>query len=127
LVILGAVVARLRLTGKQSPIVKRVNIDDAPDLIAVHQDHSNVNATLTADDLLRRFQAECIELKLLSIGGRQDHLGPRVGERSGIVLPAERALACTEYLVARQLIAYQLDADSPAMALASIDHFKAPL
>jgi hypothetical protein len=125
--IFGAVVTRLRLTGKQSPIVKRVNIDDAPDLITIHQDHSNINATLTTDDLLRRFQTECIELKLLSIGGRQDHLRPRVGERTGIVLPAERALARTQYLVARQRIAYQLDADSPAMALASIDHLKAPL
>ena len=123
LLILGAVVTRLRLAGKQGPIVKRVDIDDAQDLIATHQDHSNVDATPTTDDLLRRFQAKCIELKLLSIGGRQDHLGSRVGERTGIVLPAERALAGAQYLVARQLIADQLDADSPAMALASIDHF----
>src|ERR1700722_18860342 len=51
-------------------------------------------------------------------------LGPSGRRTHGHCASGRTSTGMHQYLVARQLIAYQLDADSPAMALASIDHSK---
>jgi hypothetical protein len=122
LAILRAVVARLRRAGEQRAVIKRVDVDDAPDPAPVGQSHGDIDAAPSADDLIGSSKTERVSLKLLRIGGRQCHLRFGIGESPRIVLTTERALARTKHLVAWRPLGCQFHTNGTAMTLAPQEH-----
>src|SRR5690606_15395967 len=101
----------LRLAREKRAVVQRVDVDDAPDALAISQGHRDIDAAASAENLLGRFHAERVSLKLLRLGGGQRDLRLRVGKGPRIMLAAERTLACAQHLIARLAAGRQFDAN----------------
>ncbi len=72
--------------------------------------------------LLGSPESERIALELRGLRRRYRDAGLRIRKRARIVLAAKRTLACAEDLFAGRTVGNQFDANSPTMALASVQH-----
>jgi hypothetical protein len=120
--IFRAVIMHRRFNGEQRAVVERIDIQDAPYALAFAQCHCHVNAAPSANDLFRGLEAKSISLKLLRLRCGQCDARIRITQRSRIVFPAKRALACSERLLTGRPAQFQFDSDSAAVALAEVPH-----
>jgi hypothetical protein len=120
--IFSAVVTHLGRARKERSVVERIDIDHAPHPIIVSQNHGDVDAASTADDLMGSFETERVSLKQLRSDRGQCYMRRGIRESPRIVLATERALACTKHLVAWPPVGCELDANRSTVTLTLEEH-----
>src|SRR6185436_12126132 len=95
--------------------VERVDVDDAPRLVALEIDRADIDAAIAADQEVRDLEPELIAHELVGLGVDADRAFG-IAHRHPVMRAAERALAGAALQLGRLARRLEGDAEGAAMA-----------